>query len=146
MALRQHRAQPGGQAAAPMKVPQQRLADSASLIEAVKICVKRIGKLARGARRVERISGAIQTGPHFEDEMIPGRGVSEHTGTRQGQIFEVERGQVSRHVAWCRAARRKRLGAARFERGRKCRRRYTPTLRLRLTIQAVGKVAIDTTV
>ena len=78
-----------------MKVPEERLTFPVTLADAVQVGVEGIGQLARTARRIERVGGAIQHGPVFADEVLPGRLVASRACTRQRQVLEVESTRVS---------------------------------------------------
>jgi hypothetical protein len=64
VSLRQHRTQPRRQAAAALKVAKERLT--------VEIRVQGIGEIARTARWVQRVGGAVEDRPVLEDEALPG--------------------------------------------------------------------------
>jgi hypothetical protein len=63
IALREDRAQPSREAAAALKVPEQRFA--------VQVCVDGIGELTRAAGWVEGVGGAVEDRPVLEHEALP---------------------------------------------------------------------------
>src|SRR5579872_5950564 len=108
MALCQHRAQPRGKLAAPMKVVEQRgLALPALAVQAVKFRIERIGEFSRpllAALAHDSPRRRPQNGPVLGDKRFPGRLGAVPKRARQRQIFQVKRPQI----ILCRLSRRGR--------------------------------------
>src|SRR5439155_11441096 len=71
VALREDGAQPRGQTAATLVIPQQRLPFAAAALHAVQIGIQRVGDLARALRAIERVGGAIEKRPVLANEPLP---------------------------------------------------------------------------
>jgi len=93
IALREHRAQPGGQAAAALIVAKQRLPLASARRHAIQLRIQRIGEFTRALRAIERVGGTIQQRPIFTDEPLPRVLIASSTQTR-----ELEIGRVAAHV------------------------------------------------
>jgi hypothetical protein len=103
--LRQDGAEPRGEAAPAVKIPEQRPTDAVLLVEPVKIGVDAVGDFAGAAAWIQRVSSAIQHGPVFQDEMVPRGFVSGRACAGERQILEVQRAQVSFDVTRGQAGR-----------------------------------------
>ena len=96
VALREHRAQPRGEAAPPVEIVKQRAPFAVAFLQTVQVGIQRVGELAGAAAWIERIGRSIQHGPVFEDKSFPGRLVTGRALPRKREIFDVKRahGQV----------------------------------------------------
>ncbi len=134
--LREDGAQPRGEAAAAMKVAEERSALTVSLLQAEEIGIERIGMLARAAARIERARGAIQHRTKDDDEMVPCGVDTFGTRTGEGEIVEVEAAAVTLDGSGIGSGVRKRFGGAALERGREHGLAHAPLRGLGLLIQA----------
>src|SRR5262249_44741451 len=132
----EHGAEPGGEAAATLKIAEQRLPIRLAVADAVEIPVERIGKLARRTRSIERVGRTIQDRPVFADEPLPRALAPRRAQPRQLEIRRVGRPAIrprSRYsfcaVTFSRAARTMQAAARRLglvPSSSVCRRRSSP--------------------
>ena len=142
VALSENGAHPGGQAAAAVKIAEQRTAGLTLAGDAVELRIERIGDLAGTAGLVERIRGAIQNGPALGDKVLPRPVVAERAGTRQGHVGEMQTIEVTLEVAPSRQGIRERTLNARLEGIFECVHRQGPARGTCLPVQSIEQRAL----
>ena len=133
--LREHRAQPGGEAASSVKIAKQRLPALPAVVETVELAIERVGEFARTASRGERVGRAVEPRPLLADEVFPCRLVSRGAGTGEREVLQMQRGQAPIQLSL-----RRRLGAeraidARIERVGKEHNGHVPASGVRLAVK-----------
>ena len=139
MPLREHGAQPRRQTAPAVKVAEERLTFAVLFPGAVEIGVERVGQIARAARRIECVGGAIQVQPLFRDEVFPRRIASGRAAARKRQIPHMQRPQVLLDLCGRRIRLAKRVTNARLQRPREVGLRDGPRPGIRLAMKARDK-------
>ncbi len=135
MPLREHRAQPRGEAASSVKIAKQRLPALAAIVETVELRIQRIGELARTTPPGERVGRAVEPRPLLPDEVFPRRLVSRGAGTCEREVFHVQRRQVAIQLSPGRCLGANRSIDARLERLGKKAGRHMPAAGVRLAVK-----------
>jgi hypothetical protein len=144
VALRQHRAQPRAELAAPVEIPEQRLPRAASAVaHAIEIGVQRVGEIAGVAGGIDGVGRPVEQWPMHGDEGLPRLVLARRTGDGQREVFQMER----RHIAlgFLRRGRsvRKCVRETDRERGRKGFTRHRPPLGARGVVQALEQRRVE---
>src|SRR5688572_9283948 len=91
VSLREYGAQPRGQAAAPLKIPEQRLALAIAFAKAVQLGEQFVREIMRGPARGHGVRGTPKHGPVLANEALPRRFIAGRAGP--GEV-EVDRKSV----------------------------------------------------
>ena len=136
LALREHGAQPGPQAAPSVEVSEERTPLPIAFLQSEEIGVNRIGQLARAAGGIDGVGRAVEHRSVLAYEMIPRAFRALGTGAGECQVREVQGRQVTLESLLVLRPVRQRLGGALLERGRERSLGHTPSRGLSLLIKA----------
>ena len=90
--LREHRAKPGPEGAAAVKVAEKRSTLAFALGQSEQLGVKAVRGFACRAGPIDRVRSSIEDGAVLANEVFPGRIIPIRAGGCQGQVFEMKGG------------------------------------------------------